>query len=69
MISGSNNQLQQELEYTLLKSDCHSSRISKIQSAGEDTLEELYVIKFYFKLGKKTPTETYVMLQTAFGAS
>ena len=24
MISGSNEQLQQELEYTLLKPDCHS---------------------------------------------
>ena len=32
MISGSNEQLQQELEYTLLKPDCHSRWISKIQS-------------------------------------
>ena len=30
-----------------------------------DTLEEQYVIKFCFKLGKKA-TETYGMLQTAF---
>ena len=29
MISGSNQQLQQQLEYTLLKSDCHSWWISK----------------------------------------
>ena len=37
MISDSNQQLQQELEYTLLKSDYHSWWISKMQS---DTLEE-----------------------------
>ena len=33
-----------------------------------DTLEEQYAIKFCFKLGKNA-TETYGMLQTAFGAS
>ncbi len=33
-----------------------------------DTLEEQYVIKFCFKLGKNA-TETYGMLQTAFVAS
>ena len=49
MISGSNDQLQQELENTLLKPDCHSWGISKMQS---DTLEERYAIKFCFKLGK-----------------
>ena len=49
MISGSNKQLQQELEYTRLKPDCHSWWISKIQSGRE---EERYAIKFYFKLGK-----------------
>ena len=32
MISGSNEQLQQQLEYTLLKPDCHSRWISKMQS-------------------------------------
>ena len=32
MISGSNEQLQQQLEYTLLKPDCHSWWISKKQS-------------------------------------
>ena len=32
MISGSNEQLQQQLEYTLLKRDCHSWRFSKMQS-------------------------------------
>ena len=32
MISGSNEQLQQELEYTLLKPDCYSWLISKMQS-------------------------------------
>ena len=65
MISGSNIQLQQQLEYTLLKSDCHSWGISKMQS---DILEERYEIKFCFKLGKNA-TGTYGMLQTAFGAS
>ena len=50
MISGSNEQLQQQLEYTLQKPDCHSWGISKMQS---DTLEKWYAIKFCFKLGKK----------------
>ena len=63
MISGSNEQLQQHLEYTLLNPDCHSRWVSKMQS---DTLEERYAIKFYFKLGKNA-TETYGMLHTAFG--
>ena len=68
MISGSNEQLQQELEYTLLKLDCHCWWISKMQPGREDTLEERYAIKVCFKLGKNA-TETYRMLQTAFGAS
>ena len=34
-----------------------------------DTLEERYAIKFCFKLRKNAATETYGMLQTAFGAS
>ena len=66
MISASNEQLQQELEYTLLKPDCHSWWISKMQSGREDTLQEWYAIKFCFKLGKNAATETYGMLQTAF---
>ena len=49
MISGSNEQLQLQLEYTLLKPDCHSWWNSKMQP---DTLEERYAIKFCFKLGK-----------------
>ena len=65
MISGSNEQLQQQLEYTLLKPDCHGWCISKMLS---DTLEERYAIKFCFKLGKNA-TETYGMLQTAFQQS
>ena len=69
MISGSNEQLQQQLEYTLLKPDCHSWWISKMQSGCEDTLEEWYAIKFCFKLGKNATTETYGMLQTAFRPS
>ena len=68
MISGSNQQLQQQLEYTLLKPDCHSWGISKMQSGRQDTLEERYAIKFCFKLGKNA-TETYGIHQTAFGAS
>ena len=39
-----------------------------MQSGHEDTLKEQYAIKFCFKLGKKA-TETYGMLQSAFGAS
>ena len=68
MISDSNEQLQQELEYTLLKPDCHSWWISKMHFRREDTLEEQYAIKFCFKLGKNA-TETYGMLQTAFQPS
>ena len=68
MISGSNEQLQQQLEYTLLKPDCHSRWISKIQSGRDDTLEERYAIKFCFKLGKNA-TETHGRLQTAFRQS
>ena len=68
MISASNEQLQQELEYTLQKLDCHSWWISKMQSGREDTLEEWYAIKLCLKLGQHT-RETYGMLQTAFGPS
>ena len=39
-----------------------------MQSGCEDTLEEIYAIKFGFKLGKNA-TEMYGMLQTAFGPS
>ena len=65
MISRSNEQLQQQLEYTLLKPDCHCWGISKMQS---DTLEERYAIKFCLKFGKNA-TETFGMLQTAFRPS
>ena len=68
MIWGSNEQLQQELECTLLKSDCQSWWISKMQSGLKDSLEERYAIKFCFKVGKNA-TETYGMLQSAFGLS
>ena len=63
MISGSNEQLQPQLEYNELKHDCHRWWISKMHN---DTLEELYAIKFCFKL-RKDPTETYGMLQISFG--
>ena len=39
-----------------------------MQSACEDIIEEQYAIRFCFKHGKKA-TETYGMLQSAFGAS
>ena len=68
MILASNEQLQQELEYSLLKPDCHRWWISKMQSGRLDTSEEQYAIKLCFKLGKNA-TETYGMLQTAFVAS
>ena len=51
-ISGSKEQIQQELQYTWLKPDCHSWWISKVQSGRHDTLEEQYAIIFCFKLGK-----------------
>ena len=65
MVSGSNEQLQQQLEYTLLKPDCHSRWISKMQSVREDTLEKRYAIKFGFNLVRNA-TETYRILRTAF---
>ena len=65
MISGSNEQLQQQLEYTLLKTDCHSWGISKMQWG---YLEGRYAIKFFFKVGKNA-TEMYRRLQTAFRPS
>ena len=65
MVSGSNEQLQQQLQYTLIKPDCHSWRISTMQSRCE---EERYAIQFCLKLGENA-TETYAMLQTAFGLS
>ena len=52
MISGLNEQLQQKLENTLLKPDCHSWWISKMQSGREDNLEERYAKKLCFKHGK-----------------
>ena len=39
-----------------------------MQSERQDTLEERYAIKFCFKL-RKSATETYGMLQTAFRPS
>ena len=63
IISGSNEQLHQQLEYTLLKPNCLSWWISKMQSGREDTLEERYAIKFCFKL-KNDAAETYGILQT-----
>ena len=68
MISASNEQLQQQLEFTLPKPDCHSWWTSKMQSGREDNLEERYAIKFCYKLGKNA-TETHGMLQTAFRLS
>ena len=68
MISGSNELLHQQLEYTLLKPNSHSWWISKMQSGREDTLEEWYAIKFCFKLWKNA-TETNGMLKNAFRPS
>ena len=68
MISDLNEQLQQQLESTLLNPDCHSCSISKLHSGREDTLEERHAIKFCFQL-RKNATETYEMLQTAFRLS
>ena len=68
MISASNEQPPQQLEYTLLKPDCHSWWISKMQSGRQDTLKERYAKKFCSKL-RKNATETYGMLHAAFGPS
>ena len=57
------------MEYTLLKPDCHSWWISKVQSGRKDTLEERYAIELCFKLGNNDAPETYGMLQTAFRPS
>ena len=62
------NSYSKKLEYTLLKLNCHSWWISKMQSGREDILKEWYAIKFCFKLGKNA-TEMYRMLQTAFRPS
>ena len=66
MTTDSNEQLQQQLKYTILKPDSHSWWISKMQS---DTLEERYAIKLCFKLRKKNAIKTYRMLQTTFRPS
>ena len=55
-----NKQLEQQLEYTLLKPNYHSWWISKMQSAREDILEVGYAIKFCFKVAKNA-TETYAL--------
>ena len=68
MTSDSNQQLQQELGFTLLNPDCHSRWIWKMQSGREDTLEKRYAIKLCFKLGKNA-TKTYGRRQTAFRPS
>ena len=68
MISGSNEQLQQQLEYSLLKPDCYCWSILEMLSGREDNLEERLAIKLCFKRGKNA-TETYGLLQTAFRPS
>ena len=68
MISGSNEQLQQESEYTLLSLIVTAGEFKKMQSGPEDTSEERDVIEFCFKL-RKNSTETYGMVQTAFRPS
>ena len=66
MISGLNEQLQQQLEYILQKPDCHGWWIFKEMHS--DTFEERYAIKLCFKLGKNA-RETNGMHQTAFRLS
>ena len=66
MISDSNEQLQQELEYTLLKPDCHCMWISKMQSGRENSLEERYAIKLCFKL-EKMPQKSMECFRLLFG--
>ena len=52
MNSNSNEHLQHQFEYTLLKPDCQSWWISNMQSGRVETLEELYAIKLCFKFRK-----------------
>ena len=66
MISGLNEQLQQQLEYTQLNPDCYSWWILKMHS---DNLKERYAIKFSIKLGKNDAKETYGILQIDFRPS
>ena len=54
MISSSKEQLQQQLDYTLLKPDYHNWGNSKMQSGSGNTLEERYAMKFCVKLEKMT---------------
>ena len=54
-ISASNEQLQQQLEYTPTKAWLSQLVNFKLQSGREDTLEERYAIKFCFKLDEKKP--------------
>ena len=63
MISASKEQLQQQLEYTLIKPNCHSWWISKLQS---DTLEELYAIISVLNL-EKIPQKRMECLRLLFG--
>ena len=65
MISSSNEQLQHQLEYTLLKPDCHSWWILKKNLTWGHFRRTIYnKILFYTW---KNATDTYRMLQTAFG--
>ena len=61
MISGLNEQLQQQLEYTLLKPDCHSWWLSKMQSDKISTGLYLTVLDVY----KSGLSDIYVL--TGFG--
>ena len=66
MISGPNEQLQQELECTLLKPDCHSWWISKMQSGPEDILEEWYAIKHIWSICFKLILEHHAWIEHQF---
>ena len=82
MISGSNQELQQELEYTILSQELEYTLLSqeleytllsqlvnfKMQSGREDTLEERNAIKFCFKLGK-IPQKRMEFLRLLFDQS
>ena len=50
MISASNERLHEQLEYTLLKPDCRSWWISKMQSGPEDTLNKTICNKIVLNL-------------------
>ena len=69
LISDSNEQLHQQLKYTLLRAWLSQLVNFKTQSGRWGHWEQRYATKFCLHLEKIDATETYGMLQTAFRPS